>query len=44
MTSAINVYDIVKIPSVTFRIPSNYRGEFPVFGEIVCDWDEALPS
>ena len=31
-------------PNFTFRIPSNHRGEFPVFGGIVCDWDGALPS
>ena len=26
-------------PNFTFRIPSNHRGEFPVFGGIVCGWD-----
>ena len=25
-------------PNFTFRIPSNHRGEFPVFGGIVCGW------
>ena len=40
----IGVFCQAIFPNFTFRIPSNHRGEFPVFSGIVCGGDEALPS